>query len=805
MGELKELTLASFRGNTLSSLPDSMGQLTKLSDLDCSSNRLTSVPDSFGRLSSLRQLDLHDNPLVDPYPNLVQRGTQAVIEYLKTLLESVPQYEARVLIVGEGNVGKSCLAAALREEPFVANRETTHGIVLGTLDLRHPAGNQVLHLNTWDFGGQGDYLITHQFFYSKRSIYLLVWHPRHSAQDGVEPWLERLRLRLGDDARVIVVATHAAERPAGLNLADLRRRFGGIVLGFCRVECSIADVTTNGIHELRTKLAEASASLPQMGQKLSKQWAAVRDRLQQLCSKQIMHIQREKYEKFCKAESVSNEASQTLIDLLHDLGKVIHFSDDSGLRQLIVLNPEWLSKAIALVLADNEVMQKGGLLEHERFAKIWHDHGRPNEPQYPASYYPFFLRLMEKFDISYRIPDTDASLIGQRVPLDRPDFDIKPARSSRSLMLVYQMEEDPPGLIPWLIVRNHRFSVGRHWRYGMHLTHQQSNAIIEYNHRYRRLELQVSAPTPDYFFHLMIDGISQVLMHWPGLRYQQLVPCPTSKGATCSGSFPLASLKTARESSISQFRCYTCLEEHDVTKLLTGFAQEKSPLVSQISEILDDKLLNLSENLEQLISSVRHTLRRTLKAISNDYDECPRLFTLWPKDRTLMGIINPLNLGQSVFELWLWCDHPGHEHPVKRYELRIPMEWLKLISPYASLVAKTIRLLLPVVGAIDEARKGEVEIMEQVADQFIVSTETPDQAKGLTEAQGAGLRALRTLLKKHDPSSEWGRLRRVLTNEGDFQWVCPVHYSEYDPGLLGQSKEDLGATRVRGRRKKHPQ
>lgn len=45
---------------------------------------------------------------------------------------------AKVLLVGEGNVGKSSLVAALKGERFVDGRPTTHGIQISALSFRHP-------------------------------------------------------------------------------------------------------------------------------------------------------------------------------------------------------------------------------------------------------------------------------------------------------------------------------------------------------------------------------------------------------------------------------------------------------------------------------------------------------------------------------------------------------------------------------------------------------------------------------------------------------------------------------------------
>ena len=64
-------------------------------------------------------------------------------------------------------------------------------------------------------------------------------------------------------------------------------------------------------------------------------------------------------------------------------------------------------------------------------------------------------------------------------------------------------------------------------------------------------------------------------------------------------------------------------------------------------------------------------------------------------------------------------------------------------------------------------------------------SETPKLAPAWnrSSAEGAGLRELHSLLLDLDPGKTWGNLRRVLTPTGDYLWLCPTHYREYDPGL----------------------
>jgi len=91
-------------------------------------------------------------------------------------------YRVKLLVTGQANVGKTSLLAALKNEVGSVNkvlrlltgkgrRSSTLGI---SLEDWRPLDQQVT-FSTWDFGGQLVYYATHQFFLSKRSLYLLVF------------------------------------------------------------------------------------------------------------------------------------------------------------------------------------------------------------------------------------------------------------------------------------------------------------------------------------------------------------------------------------------------------------------------------------------------------------------------------------------------------------------------------------------------------------------------------------------------------------------------------------------------------
>jgi len=122
--------------NQLSSLPECIGQLTNLQMLDLWSNQLTSLPPSLARLEKLRRLSLHDNPLnpalQSAYDACKGGNYEPLFAYLRSLEQNAePLYEAKLVLVGEGNVGKTTLLKALKGKAGEAPQEhepTTHGV-----------------------------------------------------------------------------------------------------------------------------------------------------------------------------------------------------------------------------------------------------------------------------------------------------------------------------------------------------------------------------------------------------------------------------------------------------------------------------------------------------------------------------------------------------------------------------------------------------------------------------------------------------------------------------------------------------
>ena len=838
IGKLTNLQILTLDRNQLTALPPEISQLTNLRELWLDSNGLATLPPEIGRLTSLQTLalksnqltvlprqladlltgglilELDDNPIQEPIRELLERGTGALASYLSSLEDAIPQYEAKVLLVGEGNVGKTSLIAALRNDPFVEGRDTTHGIEIKALTLQHPDLDAEMTVRAWDFGGQEVYRITHQFFFSQGAIYLVVWKPREGQeQNEVEGWLRRIRLRVRQDARALVVATHCSgERHPDLDYPHLKRAFHELLAG----QFDVDSCTEHGILKLRQTIAAEVAQLPQMGQLISPRWIAVRDEIA-VRAETEPQIAYDQFVDICHRHDVKGGEVAALAELLHILGRIIYYGDDEGLRDFVVLNPEWLTKAISYVLEDEPTWQSDGILEHSRLKEIWQD--RPAGQAYLARHHPYFLRLMEKFDVSYRLEDDEyRSLVAQLVPHDQPglpwDSRTTPPDGIRRLALVCRLSEPVPGLMAWLTVRHHHAATGEYWRSGVFLRHPisaySSEALLELRTA-DQLSVEVRAPSPDYFFNVIRGSIEDLMTRrWPGLTYQLLIPCPSVDvdGSSCPSLIPMKGLLAYREEGETHYRCMDCRTKHDLSVLLTGFTQPVPSLQpaldqlhSDLADVIHNEVTDVRNGIDDLkvyAADTAEVMRRTLRAVSTEITDCPRLFTLVPESPSGMQRVK---IHQQRYRLVLWCEDPGHWHPwpTATYSITQPKEWLDRIAPYATLIFKALQLVTPIAAAVagvaltaDQLKHSQNEIqlmktliaelpdMKAQSQSGLIASESESQ---LTPAQDQAWRALRVLIFEHDRMRAFGGLRRMQAPSGEFLWICPNHYPDYDPGL----------------------
>lgn len=791
IGALRDLESLYLDNNRLVRLPPQLGKLSFLERLSVRKNSLTSLPFEIGQLNNLHTLDCSSNILSEFPPEVLAQGTQAILAYLREQLKgSSRQWISKLLVIGEGGTGKTSLLRALVGEPFSSELPTTHGLDVKVLEITHPHDSDVvMQLNAWDFGGQEIYHATHQFFLTSRSLFLLVWNARLGYEQGkLYYWLDTIKAR-APGSPVILVATWIDERDAALPYADFRRRYPQIV-GFC----AVSNKTGEGIAGLFEALARTAAQLPLMGERWPTTWLdaanAVRSRLEKYTTPEQLHRE-------ITSKGVSAGDCRVLVNWLHELGDILCFSEDIELGDIVILKPQWVTHYISAVLESKEVISQCGIFTRTHMDQLWSD--------IPAYMREHFLRLMEKFDISYRtLENREISLVIERLPFDPPDYEeewtaIRESPGCHEISMKFYLNSIPPGIPTWFIARSHRFTTHTHWRMGAIFRYTQAPehfALLQTFPHERYLQLTVRGPRPQNFFALLRDGLELTFRRYPGLEIRRAIPCPGHDQTACDYEFDYTFLEKAlgKEPPVLEVQCQSSFAMVSVANLLFGIHWlTQNAILSRLDELDKEQL----ERHNELITLLQREFAKNFRWEQSRLESrCPNVFALRP----LASSHFQKALRGEKLELQLYCQAPGCWHPLAeggRYVINNPSKWLRQMGKYIAGMVSVLKYVSPFLGpvigmsapAYAELVKNDIKFMEALVKILPEMTKDKDAMKLADSIEedvipeyghGASLRALRLLLDEVDPQQKWGGLRAVATPEGHILWLCEHHAQEYD-------------------------
>ncbi|MBL7775860.1 MAG: TIR domain-containing protein [Saprospiraceae bacterium] len=515
----------NLRGNRLTADPTE--GMTALRWLDLCENNLKEYVPPAGSLATLDHLWLYGNPkLSTPPPEIVARGRYALLEYFRSIARSEEGaaqrlFEAKMLVLGEGGAGKTSLARRLidRMAPMPGEGESTRGIDILEYRFDTPAGEAFL-LKIWDFAGQDIYHATHQFFLTRRSLYLLVDNTRYTsteAPDNLFYYWFRVAELYGDNSPLLLVQNEIGDRSRDINYAGFAQAFP-----FIRGRYPVNIDTNRGLDALAEAISAQALQLPQVGEVWPAAWAKARQALEAL-AQQENYISYETFVQKVTEAGVNSEAeARVLSGFLHDLGVFLHFIDDERLGQLVVLRNQWATDAVYKVL-DHEGVKKrfGQFTEHDLDA-IW------SEARYKFRKKEL-LALMERFELCYALPDAAEPtwLATQLLPEEAPAV---PWDAHRNILVRYEFGFMPKGLIPRFIVRNNTYvgNIGRAWKYGVEMTSGATAAKITATPAINTIEVRVNN-RGDYraFLNTLTADLDRLLASFgERLVVEKKLPCP---------------------------------------------------------------------------------------------------------------------------------------------------------------------------------------------------------------------------------------------------------------------------------------
>ncbi|MDO9301755.1 MAG: COR domain-containing protein [Anaerolineales bacterium] len=507
----------------------------------------------------MKKLDLHDNPINIP-PEIIEKQEPKAIYSYYLSHKKKPLNELKVLLVGQGGVGKTSVLRRILYELYNPNESKTEGIDIHKYKLS-VKGN-LYSISMWDFGGQEIMHATHQFFLTKRSLYLLVLDSRLTQEENrVEYWLKIIQSFSGESP-VLIVGNKTDQQPLDIDRTGLQKKYPNIV-GI--LETSAA--TGAGIEELKAAITEQVNNLPHVRDLLPETWFTVKTKLEGL-GRESNFITHDKYLELCTENEISDETSQrTLIGFMHDLGVVLYFQEDRRLSDLGILNPQWVTNGVYKILNSHTLFQNKGVLTTSMLDEIL------NLPEYPRGKRLFIVDMMKKFELCYDIEPDKTFLVPDLLPKDEPaelKFNGVPA-------FEYAYPVLPSSVITRFIVRmNQKIENHYVWRTGVMLKIGENLALVKADIEDRKITIAI-----DGLEHTRRDALSAIRYQLDeihgsikGLDAQKRVPIPEAPNAEPLDYDYLLQLERDGELEILPVKDGSRLVKVNVRKLLSGVVSE---------------------------------------------------------------------------------------------------------------------------------------------------------------------------------------------------------------------------------------
>jgi internalin A len=511
--QLKDLELTACG---LTAIPLGITKLSALESLHLENNGLTDIPIDLKNLEQLKYLDLSKNLLPIPSEILdVNSDPEFILDYYFSSIKKLHKLnEVKLLLVGQGSVGKTSLVQQILYGSFTPNQIKTEGISINIWQIRGRKKYSSIKVNTWDFGGQEIMHATHQFFLTKRSLYLLVLDSRLSQEENrVEYWLKIIQ-SFGGDSPVLIIGNKTDQHPLDIDRSGLQKKYPNIV-GI--LETSAA--TGSGIEELKSTISEQVRKLPHVRDLLPENWFTVKTALEKL-GLTSNFITLDKYSELCIENEVSDEINQRmLIRFLHDLGVVLHFQDDPRLEALGILNPQWVTNGVYKILNSHTLFQNKGVLTVSMLNEILQ-----TEDGYPRDKRLFIVDMMKKFELCYDLETDKSFLVPDLLPKDEPATDGR----ENALAFQYHYAVLPSSVITRFIVRMNGFVAEKVWRTGAILKDGGNTALVKADIEDRKVFIWVSGnehKRHDFLSKIrgQFDAIHKTISK---LEVKEMVPVP---------------------------------------------------------------------------------------------------------------------------------------------------------------------------------------------------------------------------------------------------------------------------------------
>lgn len=577
VSKFKRIKTLNLSQNHIETIPIELCYLESLEGLSLSGNKLKSLPYEICKLKGLyplkinkERLVLKGNPLISPPIEVAEKGLYAIEDYFLTLNSATEinyLYEAKLILVGEGEVGKTSLSKTITNPYYELDREDrTEGIDIidWKLSIDKFENTNYINLHVWDFGGQEIYHSTHQFFLTTRSIYLFVLNPRREENiNTYYYWLNIIKL-LGGNSPVIVVVNKSDLYQREFTLDEFQT-FNDKVIGVIKTSCE----TRFGIEELKEEIKNCLGNLEHLGTPFDKRWLDVRRELQKLnIEEQRDIINLVEYESICQKYNLNDSDIKRLSDIFHTLGIFIHYQDDIRLQNIIILNPEWATQGVYKILDNERVRNNNGLFSDLDLDSIWYeDKFRYHKAE--------LLALMKKFELCFELKNGSDYIAPQLLSKQVINYQWD---NRNNVYFEYSYQFMPKGIISHFIVKqNEDILKDQYWLNGVLVEWNNTRALVTEHYIDKKINIVLEGKDKKHFLAIIRKSFFGIHNRFQNLNVTESIGCICND---CSKSespylYSIETLKNAQKKKIKELQCQKSFESVNLDSLVNLIEEGK--------------------------------------------------------------------------------------------------------------------------------------------------------------------------------------------------------------------------------------
>ena len=460
------------------------------------------------------EISVKGNPLITPPIEIVELGNDAVIRYLKQIEEEGQEqvYEAKMVLAGSGESGKTSLSLRLNNRDCILPKKDDRTKEVEVSDYKFlTTDKHDFTAHIWDFGGQQIVHHFHRLFMNESTLYILVTETSRE-NDDFDYWLQTIKL-FGGESPILFIQNKRNGIPRRLNIQPYKTHFN--------IKDDLFNInllTNEGLQEVENAIQYHIQQLPIVQRTIPKSWFKLREALSKRNESYIVY---DEFVNICHSCGIKERINiEDAGGFLHNLGNILWYKKNPVLREKIILEKQWGTKALFQLIFNEKIngFQKGYFTLADA-QSIW-----DSEKEY-SHHASQLIALMVEFKLAYRQRNkTDAYIIPALLKSEqsRKEFN-KPSH----IKIIYEYAHLPRGIVNQLTAEmcDKIEDDENTWNEGVWFQYGNTEAKITENRFDKIITIEIAGTQHRELFGAIKNTLDNLHSEYRGIKYELKIPC----------------------------------------------------------------------------------------------------------------------------------------------------------------------------------------------------------------------------------------------------------------------------------------